>query len=60
MVGDQESDMLAGKRAGCRTLYIHPDERDCRWADLSVATLWEGVQRILNASVDQKLELEAA
>jgi mannose-1-phosphate guanylyltransferase/phosphomannomutase len=51
MVGDQESDLIAGKRAGCRTVHlIGPPFSASPWADHSAARLDECVNFILRGA----------
>jgi len=51
MVGDSDSDILAGKRAGCRTVRIvRSDAASDVPSDLTCQTLGEAVQAIVKAS----------
>ena len=51
MVGDSEIDMLAGKTAGCRTLWIMNDGASPQVAtDLSASSLFEAAQKLIDVS----------
>jgi len=47
MVGDRETDVLAGKRAGCKTILFHTDKPDETEADTVCRSFREVVQVIL-------------
>jgi D-glycero-D-manno-heptose 1,7-bisphosphate phosphatase len=50
MIGDSESDVAAGKNAGCKTARIlHSGEVANGTADLFAGSLFEAVQEILRA-----------
>ena len=46
-IGDKESDMIAGKQAGCQTLFL-TDSATSPWADYHIATLGEA-ERIISS-----------
>ncbi|MCE9607993.1 MAG: HAD-IIIA family hydrolase [Planctomycetia bacterium] len=46
MVGDQESDLIAGRRAGCRTIHIGANS-STPWGDASAMDLPDAVRTIL-------------
>lgn len=50
MIGDRESDLIAGKRAGCSTVYLCNDEPPSAWADHSASNLLESVKGILDGT----------
>jgi len=51
MIGDSEIDMLAGRRAGCRTAYLGPEaDATASGADLCASSLLDATHRILKAS----------
>lgn len=45
VVGDQQTDIETGKRAGCRTIYV-TDDPQCNDADLTVASMKELVSAV--------------
>jgi mannose-1-phosphate guanylyltransferase / phosphomannomutase len=47
MIGDRESDVLAGKRAGCRTIQISSPGQASRWANRTAGSLLEAVRSLL-------------
>ncbi|HTU20815.1 MAG TPA: HAD-IIIA family hydrolase [Gemmataceae bacterium] len=60
MIGDRESDQLAGKRAGCTSVHLCAEGTASRWADHSAASLLESVNGILGGAFRPQLEREAA
>lgn len=50
MIGDRESDLIAGKRAGCTTVHLRGDGPASAWADHAAANLRESVTAILDGS----------
>lgn len=50
MIGDRESDLIAGKRAGCTTVHLRGDGPGSAWADHSAASLLESVHAIRNGT----------
>lgn len=48
MIGDQETDLIAGKNAGCRTIFINPAKQGHPMADAHFSSLLEAVTFILN------------
>jgi D-glycero-D-manno-heptose 1,7-bisphosphate phosphatase len=49
MIGDMESDVIAGRAAGCQTILVTDDKHATR-ADMVVGSLPEGVHAILSYS----------
>ena len=49
MIGDRGTDVLAGKRAGCKTVYLNPDLINQAQADFVFAGLLEAVNFILES-----------
>jgi len=47
MIGDSESDLIAGKRAGCTTVHLCNGIAPSTWADHSASNLPESIQNIL-------------
>jgi histidinol-phosphate phosphatase family protein len=60
MIGDQECDLIAGKRAGCTTLHLCSGGSAHPQADHSAASLLEGVSAILSGTLRRSSEKEAA
>ncbi len=50
MIGDSESDLIAGKRAGCTTVHLRGHGATSVWADHSTSNLLESVQSIFNGT----------
>jgi mannose-1-phosphate guanylyltransferase/phosphomannomutase len=50
MIGDSESDLIAGKRAGCTTVHLRSGGPSSAWADHSAASLLESVEAILSGT----------
>ena len=50
MIGDRESDLIAGKRASCTTVHLRGDAPGSAWADHSAASLLESVHAILSGA----------
>lgn len=53
MIGDSESDLIAGKRAGCATIQLCGDGSPSVWADHCSASLLEGVTNVLGGTLPQ-------
>jgi histidinol-phosphate phosphatase family protein len=60
MIGDQECDLIAGKRAGCATLHFRSGGQANPHADHSADNLLEGVSAILGETPRRSLDKEAA
>ena len=60
MIGDCESDLIAGKRAGCTSVHLCADGTASNWADYSAPSLLESISGILGGAFRPKLEREAA
>jgi mannose-1-phosphate guanylyltransferase/phosphomannomutase len=60
MIGDCESDLIAGKRAGCTTVHLCAGGSASSWADHSAPSLLEGVNGILGGAYRPQREREAA
>jgi D,D-heptose 1,7-bisphosphate phosphatase len=60
MIGDQDSDMLAGKRAGCRTIQVSPPGAASPWADHAAGSLLEAVRSILAEDTRCNVRKESA
>jgi mannose-1-phosphate guanylyltransferase / phosphomannomutase len=66
MIGDCDSDLIAGKRAGCTTVHLRSQGPASAWADYSALNLLQSIQSILDGtfrmaspvgSVNKKVEV---
>ena len=60
MIGDRESDLIAGKRAGCTSVHLCADGAASDWADHSAPTLLESINGILGGAFRPQIDREAA
>ncbi|MGH7170037.1 MAG: D-glycero-alpha-D-manno-heptose-1,7-bisphosphate 7-phosphatase, partial [Gemmataceae bacterium] len=60
MIGDRESDLIAGKRAGCTSVHLCTDGAASSWTDHSAASLLESINGIIGGAFRPQLEREAA
>lgn len=60
MIGDRESDLIAGRRAGCAAVHVHAGGAASDWADYTVPSLLESIEGILGGAFRPQGKREAA